>query len=85
MLIGYAPFSAESNDEIYYKIQNHENFLFFPPEVDLSEEVIDLISQLLSDEKMRLGRNGVAEIQRHPWFRGINWEKLKNTRPPFIP
>lgn len=31
MLIGYAPFSAETNEEIYYKIQNHEDYLFFPP------------------------------------------------------
>ena len=31
MLIGYAPFTAEDNEEIYYKIQNHEDFLYFPP------------------------------------------------------
>jgi novel protein kinase C eta type len=31
MLIGYAPFSAENNDEIYYKIENYEEFLYFPP------------------------------------------------------
>jgi serine/threonine protein kinase len=36
MLIGYAPFSAETNEEIYYKIQHHQDYLFFPPEVDLS-------------------------------------------------
>lgn len=23
MLIGYAPFSSDNNEEIYYKIQNH--------------------------------------------------------------
>lgn len=48
MLIGYAPFSAESNEEIYFKIQNHQDYLFFPPEVDLSEDVIDLISRLIT-------------------------------------
>jgi len=85
MLIGYAPFSAESNEEIYYKIQNHREYLFFPPEVDLSEEVIDLISRLVTDESLRLRNNGVTEIQKHKWFKNINWQELKKMTPPFIP
>lgn len=60
MLIGYAPFSAETNDEIYHKIQHHQDYLFFPPEVNLSEDVIDLISRLVTDSDHRLGNNGVA-------------------------
>lgn len=68
MLIGYAPFTSEVNDEIYYKIENHEEYLYFPPEISLSCEVIDLISRLLSDSSIRLGRNGAEEIKKHPWF-----------------
>lgn len=85
MLIGYAPFSAQSNEQIYYKIQNHKDFLFFPPEVQMSEQVVDLISRLLTDEQDRLGRNGVAEIQGHPWFKGIDWQNMRKMTPPFIP
>lgn len=58
MLVGYAPFSADTNDEIYYKIERYEEFLYFPPEVPISFEVIDLISRLLVDPRVRLGRNG---------------------------
>ena len=85
MLIGYAPFTAESNEEIYYKIQNHEDFLFFPPEVDLSREVVDLISRLVTSSDVRLGKNGAAEIKVHPWFKGIEWLNIKKTEAPFIP
>lgn len=30
---------------------------------------------------------GVAEIKSHPWFKGIDWEKLvlKQIPPPYIP
>ena len=50
MLIGYAPFSADTNEEIYFRITHHKDFLIFPPTVDLSEEVINLISQLVTSK-----------------------------------
>ena len=31
---------------------------------------------LQRDPKARLGYNGFAEIQSHPWFRDINWDAL---------
>lgn len=37
MLVGYAPFSSNSNEEIYYKIENYEEYLVFPEEIDLSD------------------------------------------------
>lgn len=37
------------------------------------------------DEGKRLGNNGVAEIQKHKWFRSVNWIDLKKMKPPFIP
>jgi len=73
MLIGYAPFTCESNEEIYYKIEHHQQYLYFPPEVHVSFEVIDLISRLLTDSDNRLGRNGTSEIKSHRWFSDINW------------
>jgi hypothetical protein len=35
----------------------------------------------------RLGSRGADEILNHPWFAGVNWEKIlnKTIRPPFIP
>lgn len=33
----------------------------------------------------RLGRNGLLELQRHPWFFGVPWNNLRELRAPFIP
>lgn len=51
----------------------------------ISFEVIDLISRLLVDPRVRLGRNGADEIKNHPWFKDINWNEIKDMTPPFIP
>ncbi|KAJ1026726.1 hypothetical protein NDA16_002324 [Ustilago loliicola] len=30
-------------------------------------------------------QDGVEELMSHPWFRGIDWDNLHRTRPPFRP
>jgi hypothetical protein len=27
----------------------------------------------------------MIEIQKHRWFKNINWQELKKIKPPFIP
>jgi serine/threonine kinase 38 len=85
MLIGYAPFAADSNEQTYYKIEHHDQFLYFPPEAPLSLPVVDLISRLLAEPHHRLGSNGPAEIKAHPWFSGVNWLDIRTQTAPFEP
>ena len=40
---------------------------------------------MITDSDNRLGRNGADEIKIHPFFEGIEWNKLRNMRPPYIP
>lgn len=88
MLIGARPFSGETIEEI---VDNIANFKIEWPEVGYGEGMIspeskDLISQLLNiDFANRLGANGAQEIKEHPFFSGIDWSNLKNSRPPMIP
>jgi serine/threonine-protein kinase RIM15 len=52
----------------------------------MSPEAADLIKKLLVlDPKERLGTNGADEIKRHPFFKGINWDKLRTQQAPIIP
>ena len=39
----------------------------------------------MCDAESRLGVNGVDEIKAHPFFRGLDWENLRNTKSPFMP
>jgi len=85
MLIGYPPFCSESPNETYRKIMNWKKTLIFPDETPISPVAKDLIVRLLCEQETRLGINGVEELMAHPFFKGINWNTLRNQRSPFIP
>ncbi|KAI9144716.1 kinase-like domain-containing protein, partial [Paraphysoderma sedebokerense] len=85
IMFGDPPFYAETITATYAMIMNHKKSLKFPEDIEISEDCKDLIKQLLSDRSGRLGKNGPEEIKKHPWFKGIEWNKLKTRTPPFIP
>ncbi|XP_062821525.1 serine/threonine-protein kinase MRCK gamma isoform X2 [Anolis carolinensis] len=86
LLFGETPFYAESLVETYGKIMNHEDHLQFPAEItDVSEEAKALIRALLCGQELRLGQEGVRDFQRHPFFKGIDWENLRRSPPPYLP
>ena len=86
MMIGYPPFFSESSTETCKKILDWKNTLNIRPEANISKEAEDILRKLISDPETRLGVNGADEIKMHPFFRGINWNHIKETLvPPFIP
>ncbi|GJN14893.1 hypothetical protein PR202_gb01767 [Eleusine coracana subsp. coracana] len=85
MLVGYPPFYSEDPMSTCRKIVNWRSHLKFPEEAKLSPEAKDLISKLLCNVEQRLGTKGAHEIKAHPWFRGVQWEKLYQMKAAFIP
>ncbi|KAK6297171.1 hypothetical protein J4Q44_G00317540 [Coregonus suidteri] len=87
MLVGDTPFYAESLVGTYGKIMDHKNNLNFPDDVQMSNDAKDLICAFLSDREVRLGRNGVEEIKRHPFFRNDQWtfDTIRETVAPVVP
>ncbi len=85
MLFGHSPFYSKITNEVCYKIINYKKFLSFPKKIHISDSAKDLIQKLICDSKIRLGKNGVQEIKDHPFFKGVNWNKLKDIKPFFIP
>lgn len=77
MLVGYPPFASETPRETWYKIQNWRKFFCIPSDANVSIQAADLIRKLIADSKERLGINGVDEIKAHPFFAGINWNRLR--------
>uniref|UniRef100_H3B2B3 Rho-associated protein kinase 1 n=1 Tax=Latimeria chalumnae TaxID=7897 RepID=H3B2B3_LATCH len=87
MLVGDTPFYADSLVGTYSKIMNHKNSLTFPDDSEISKEAKNLICAFLTDREVRLGRNGVEEIKRHPFFRNDQWtwESIRDTAAPVVP
>jgi len=91
MITGMGPFYDENLHMMYDKILRAK--LTFPVDSNIvvSANAKKFIAALLErNTKVRLGsggKKGVEEIKKHPFFEGIDWEKLvkKETVAPFIP
>lgn len=56
------------------------------PDQEISEEAVDLVSQLLNpDPSKRLGAHGAAEVKAHPFFASIDWNGLLQEAGPMVP
>lgn len=83
--VGYPPFTADSVNEIFQNLM--EGKIQWPTDAaSLSPEAVDLISKLLcSDPHHRLGHRGSFEIKTHAFFSGIDWSRLREDDPAFVP
>jgi len=84
MLTGLPPFYSQNINIMYQKILTGD--LRFPGYI--TPEAKSLLEGLLTrDVEKRLGSKGGQEIKSHPWFQGLDWEKLdkKEIIPPFKP
>ncbi|KAJ5076051.1 serine/threonine-protein kinase [Anaeramoeba ignava] len=82
MLCGYPPFSAKSRRETFLKIQNWKKYLVFPSDVLVSREAKDLIYKLCCEPENRLTPE---QIKKHPFFKGVDWENIRQQTSPYIP
>ncbi|KAK8952506.1 3-phosphoinositide-dependent protein kinase 2 [Platanthera zijinensis] len=83
MLSGTSPFQ-DSSDFLVFKRIKARNIKF--PSY-FSDEATDLIDKLLDiDPRRRLGAapGGYPALKMHPFFKGIEWSKLREASPPKI-
>lgn len=89
-LCGAPPFNDDSPEKIYDNIVNlkvpWDQITIGHGEDCMSPEAADLIKKLLVlDHTQRLGANGAAEIKCHPFFKGIDWDRLRTQQAPIVP
>lgn len=79
MLYGRTPFRGQNRKETFYRVLAKQ-----PELVGEQTPLRDLIARLLEkDPERRIGARGV---KAHPFFGGVDWERiLQVARPPFIP
>ncbi|KAG1147314.1 hypothetical protein G6F37_011668 [Rhizopus arrhizus] len=88
LLFGKRPFRGKSNDALQQSILHDK--LAFPSQHKVSAQAIDFIKSLLTRDvnaRIGVGKQGFSRLTSHPWFTGLDWEKLslKEIDPPFIP
>ena len=95
LLYGKTPFFNENTNRMYDLIKSGS--ISFPKYIILeekekkykvSEDAKDLISKLLEkDPGVRLGRKGLKEIKKHPFFNNIKFDSIrkKKIKAPFKP
>lgn len=90
MMVGFPPFFAgQETDEQMFKLTRMilENDVFWPNEeehqISMSDDCKDFIGRCLrKDPKERLGAKGTAEVLGHPWFSGLDQQKLLSKEIP---
>ena len=85
MVVGYPPFFSENPTDTCKKIIKWKENFYIPADVELSPEAENLILKMVAPAENRLGAHGVEEIMKHPFFRGVDWNNIRKTKPPFIP
>ncbi|KAJ1772845.1 hypothetical protein EV179_003428 [Coemansia sp. RSA 487] len=88
MLTGSVPFKGRAPQQIIKNINKMK--VVYPPY--LTPDAKDIITRLLRkkpSQRLGYGRNGMLNIKKHRFFRGINWEVLEKKHedqtPPIVP
>ena len=87
MLVGYPPFYGDDSLITCRRILCHNESLAFPAEAELSPEAVGLIRGFLSDRLARLGKEGAHGAKAHPFFHGVDWQRMskKEGNAPYRP
>jgi serine/threonine kinase 38 len=86
-MCGYPPFYAEEPMQTCRKILSWRTTLAFPREhaAKITPTAIDFVRRLICDPDQRLGLRGSGEIKAHPWFAGVDFDRIRERDAPYIP
>uniref|UniRef100_A0A8C7NW22 non-specific serine/threonine protein kinase n=1 Tax=Oncorhynchus mykiss TaxID=8022 RepID=A0A8C7NW22_ONCMY len=82
MIYMKSPFTDGTATKTAHNIMNFQRFLRFPQDPKASKHFVDLVQSLLCGAQERLG---FEELRCHPFFSTVDWNKLRQALPPFVP
>jgi serine/threonine-protein kinase RIM15 len=85
-LYGYPPFHSDTPEQVFENILARNIDWPDPEDDEASLEAKNLMNRLMcSDQTLRLGANGAAEVKEHPFFASLSWDTLLEEEPQFVP
>ena len=86
-LSGYPPFAGATVEETWQNLKHWRQVLKKPvyedPNYFLSRRTWDFIVRLVASKDYRL--KNLHEVQAHEYFNEVDFSKLREQRPPFVP
>ncbi|KAL8945997.1 MAG: hypothetical protein Q9183_007969, partial [Haloplaca sp. 2 TL-2023] len=86
-LSGYPPFAGNTVDETWSNLKHWKEVLkkpkFEDPNYFLSNRTWDLVTRCVNSRSKRFQSS--TEIFKHVYFAEVDWARLKEQRPPFVP
>jgi len=84
MLFGGPPFSDERHDPSVTsaRVMHWRRWFHIPPDPHVTQEARDLLKGLICDPADRLTAD---QIRAHPFFRGLDFKRLRGMSPPIKP
>lgn len=82
MLYGRTPFLARDADSTNRMVVQWKEFLRFPPNPNVTPVAIDFMKHLLCEQHKRMDFD---EIRRHPYFDGLDLDRIRQTKAAYIP
>ncbi|GJE97540.1 hypothetical protein PsYK624_137610 [Phanerochaete sordida] len=81
--------STRTPEETWTNLQKWSEVLQRPryndedAEYNLSDESWSLIKKLITYADLRY--KTIEKVQQHPWFADVDWERLRDIEPPYVP
>lgn len=88
LLTSFPPFTGDTPHEVFSNVMNY-NMVLENPEDDgkllISERAWDLITKLICEPSVRLGKVSIIEIKAHQFFNELDWNHIRDIKPAFVP
>eukprot|EP00939_MAST-03C_sp_MAST-3C-sp1_P003333 g3333.t1 len=84
MLYGNTPFKGTNWEATLQNIRKDVD-IKLPTEPAVSKHCAQLIRNILSSSKSRDRLDNAIKIKQHKWFRGLNFQLIRNQTPPIVP
>jgi serine/threonine protein kinase len=88
LLTGTTPFDGDTPEEVFKNILNYKECMvaIYKEAGDgITPAAREFLDKTICEPEVRIGRKGLADFKSLDLFKCIDWDKMQQITPPFIP